>query len=294
MSGGPVTGGEVGPALARYAYQLLDIYHAVIYLAPPAQKALREIGLERPWSRYFASRSAPLGAVDAPLVTALFYHFKPSMVAAELPRAWDAAGPRDVLDARLRGADLALRELAGDLLDGRDLAEAAALAGKAAGCCAPQGRPLGAANAVLPVPEEPYLALWQASTTLREYRGDGHVTALAQAELDGVEALVTITAAGGERRASIQARRGWTDEEWTAGQRRLAGRGLLTDGGELTEAGRAVRQGVEDLTDRLALPALRPLGADGVHRMIDLVRPAVETIAGKLRLRAPKPPVGTA
>jgi len=286
--------GEVQPALARYAHQLLDIYHAVTYLAPPAQEALREVGLQRPWSRYFASRAAPLGAVGAPLVTALFYHFEPSMVAAELPRAWDDAGPEQVLDARLRGADLALKELAGDLLDGRDIAEAAGLAVAAAAACAPPGRPLGASNAALPLPRAPHLALWQASTTLREHRGDGHVTALAQAGLDGVEALVTITAVGGERRASIQARRGWTDEQWAAGERRLGGRGLLTADGQVTEAGRAVRQQVEDLTDRLALPALRPLGADGVHRMLELLRPTVEVIAGKLRLRTPEPPVSAA
>jgi hypothetical protein len=287
-----MTADDVRPPLARYAHQLIDIYHAVTYLAPPAQDALREIGLERPWSRYFASRAAPLGAVGAPAVTALFYHFKPSMVAAELPAAWDEARPEDILQARLRGADLALRQLAGDdLCDGRGLAEAADLAVAAAASCTPPGRPLGAANAALPIPQVPHLALWQALTTLREYRGDGHVVALAQAELDGVEALVTITAAGGERRTSIQARRGWSDDQWAAGERRLAERGLLTDGGELTEAGRELRQGVEDLTDRLALPALRPLGAEGVQRMLELVRPTVETIAGKLRLRLPEPPV---
>jgi hypothetical protein len=284
-------GGEVDRALARYAHQVLDIYHAVTYLTQPAQEALREIGLHRPWSRYFASRAAPLGAVDAPLVTALFYHFKPAMVAAELPAAWAAATPEQILAARLHGVDLALRELLGDEL--RGLAEAVDLAVAAASRVLP-GRPLGAANAALPLPDQPHLALWQALTTLREHRGDGHNAALLHAGFDGVQALVTITAAGGERRASVQARRGWTDEDWACGERRLAGRGLLTAGGELTGAGRAARQGVEDLTDRLALPALRPLGADGVHRLLKLVRPAVETIAGKLRLRVPEPPVDVA
>ena len=178
-----MTGDEVGTALVRYAHELLDIYHAVTYLAPPAQDALRAIGLQRPWSGYFAGRAAPLGAVGGPVVTAVFYHFKPSMVARELPAAWDTAAPDRVLEARLRGVDATLRELLGnDMLAGAELAEAAELAGAAAASCEPQARPLGAANAALPIPEQRHLALWQAITTLREFRGDGHAIALAAAE----------------------------------------------------------------------------------------------------------------
>jgi hypothetical protein len=288
-----VIGDAVNPALAREAHSVLEIYHAVTYLAPQAHEAFGALGLTRPWSGYFASRSAPLGAVEWPLVSALFYHFKPSMIAAELPSAWEIASPAQVLKARMRGVDAALGALLGDAISRAELAEAAELAAVAAAACPLPARPLGAANAALPLPREPHLALWQALTTLREFRGDGHVTALAQTELDGVEALVTITAAGGERRKSIQSRRGWTDEEWADGERRLIDRGLLTADGTLTETGRAVRQDVEDLTDRLTLPAWRPLGAEGTCRLTQLVRPAVERIASGLGLRAPGRPVSS-
>ncbi|WP_329222653.1 hypothetical protein OG352_35985 [Streptomyces sp. NBC_01485] len=274
----------VPASLARTAHEILDVYHAVTYLAPEAQESFRALGLVRPWSGYFAGRAAPLGPVGAPLVSALFYHFKPSMVAAEIPLVWRTAAPDQVLGARLKGVDAGLRKLLGDAVGSAELAEAAGLAEAAAAACAPPGRPLGAANAALPLPEAPHVALWQVLTTIREFRGDGHVVALAQAGFDGVEALVTITAAGGERRRSIQARRGWTDEEWAAAERRLAERGLLEPDGTLTAVGRLARQNVEDITDRLALPVWQRLGEEGTRRLVRLVRPAVERIVTGLGL----------
>ena len=38
--------------------------------------------------------------------------------------------------------------------------------------------------------------LWHAITLLREYRGDGHVAALLDAGLSGLDALITHTATG--------------------------------------------------------------------------------------------------
>jgi hypothetical protein len=277
---------DVPHATARRLHRVLDLYHAVTYLAPQAQEAFRAAGLSRPWGAYFAGRSAPLGAVSAPLVTAVFYHFKPAMVAAELPGAWEQAGPEKVLAARLEGADAALRALLGDAVEGDEIAEAADLAVGSAAACAAPGRPLGAVNAALPSPSRPHLRLWQAATTLREFRGDGHVIALAQAGFDGVEALITITAAGGERRQSIQARRGWADEEWAAGELRLRERGLLDADGSLTETGAAARRQVEELTDRLALPPWQAIGITGAERLLTLVQPLAERIVAELGLPA--------
>ncbi len=38
--------------------------------------------------------------------------------------------------------------------------------------------------------------LWHAATLLREYRGDGHLAALLDAQLSGIEAIVTHCATG--------------------------------------------------------------------------------------------------
>src|SRR5579863_3438408 len=47
-----------------------------------------------------------------------------------------------------------------------------------------------AAIAELPVSGEPLTRLWQATTLLREHRGDGHFAALAAGDIDGCEAVV--------------------------------------------------------------------------------------------------------
>ncbi|WP_371478679.1 hypothetical protein [Kitasatospora sp. NBC_00315] len=270
---------------ARALRDALEPYHAVIILAPQATEVFREIGLTSAWAPYYAGRIAPLGAVRPAVVDAVFYHFNPRMAAREIPQIWAVTTPEVVLAARLVAADRALRDLLGDRLIGSDaLADAAALAARAAAACTGYGRPLGAANSALPLPAEPHLALWQAATTLREYRGDGHHEALLHLGLDPVEALVTITAAGGERRASIQARREWSDTDWEAAEQRLAARGLLAADGTLTPEGRTLREEVEDATDRLAAAPWQAIGTDDARRLHEAAAPLGRRIVERLGL----------
>ncbi|MEU1097816.1 hypothetical protein ABZ389_31920, partial [Streptomyces sp. NPDC005877] len=66
--------------------------------------------------------------------------------------------------------------------------------------------------------------------------------------------------------------RGWRRADWEAAAARLRERGLLDAGGELTEAGTALRAEVEDRTDRLDLAPYELLGAKGVDRLTELAR----------------------
>jgi len=56
-------------------------------------------------------------------------------------------------------------------------------------------------------------------------------------------------------RETIQAIRGWTDEQWTAAAARLAGRGLLDSDGKATAEGVALHGAIENATD---VAAARP------------------------------------
>ena len=78
------------------------------------------------------------------LVTAVFFNFHPAMVARALPDAWALASPEDVLAARLRTADVALRRLIPDHVGSPAEAEAAALAREAVEAPALAGRPCSA------------------------------------------------------------------------------------------------------------------------------------------------------
>ena len=110
---------------------------------------------------------------------------------------------------------------------------------------------LAAANGALDPGVDDLGRLWQAVTTLREHRGDGHFAAMVAADLDGAEVLV-LRCGLDMSRETMQPIRGWTDEQWDAAAERLAGRGLLNAGVVITAAGRDVKATVEETTDRIA------------------------------------------
>lgn len=275
---------------ARAMRDGLDPYYAALVFSPAAVGVFGSLGLD-PWSAYFAGRVSPLGAASEGLVEAVFFHFEPGMVAANTAKVRAAGTPEKLLALRVEAADAALRDTLGaEVLGSAEMAEAAELAAAAAAACTPAGRPLGAANAALPLPEAPHLKLWQAVTTLREWRGDGHNTALLASGLDAVEVLVNAVAAGHERRSSIQPRRGWSDAEWEAAEQRLHDRHLLTEDGGLTLRGRELREEIEDLTDRLSLAPWRALGDPRTRRLHELVLPWSTAIADRfIRGYQPEP-----
>ncbi|HLJ08547.1 MAG TPA: hypothetical protein VKX24_08410 [Acidimicrobiia bacterium] len=263
---------------ARRMWPAFETYHAHVYFVPEAAEEYRRLGLKGGWMGYFASRSAALGAASPGLVTAVFFNFHPAMVARALPDAWALAAPEDVLAARGRAADAALRRLIPQYVGSAEEAEAAALAREAAEAPALAGRPLFGALRSLPWPEEPHLQLWHACTLLREHRGDGHVVALTAAGLDGCEAHVTLTAAGTVPRATLQTNRKWSDDDWAAAEDRLRERGWLDAGGALTDTGRAGRAEVEARTDALAEEPWRALGPERTQRLLELLAPTARAI----------------
>jgi hypothetical protein len=263
----------VEPGRVRQMWHLLEPLHALLYYAPEAVEEARALGYDvgERWPGYFAWRAAPLGAAGAERVGSAFYSFSPEMVARYVPGIWRTAAPADVLDARLRAVDRAYRALLGpETVEGPGIAEAAALARRAADAAVTAGRPLAAANAELPWPEAPHLALWQAATILREHRGDGHLAALLAAGLDPVEALVSFAAVGAASEQTFTSR-GWSEGAWSAARDRLTSRGLLAADGSVTEAGRALRERVELRTDELAAAPWAALGPEPTARLAELL-----------------------
>src|SRR3954447_16765684 len=230
---------------------------------------------------YFASRSAPMGAVAAEVVIATFFNFNHDLVRSVIPAAWHETTPENVLAARLRVADLGLRRLLGDGVDSPEMAEAADLARRAAeaACERPEGRALFAGHASLPWPEEPHLVLWHAQTLLREFRGDAHVAALMLYGLNGLDALISHAAAGDVPAEALRTTRAYSEAEWAAGVRSLAARGIVEEDGSFTERGRAMRQAVEQRTDDSSVAPYEVLGEDGCERLRTLARPFSRTVS---------------
>lgn len=267
--------------VARKMWRTLEPYHGLVYFTPRATEAYAELGITG-HSGYFASRAAAMGPVPAEVVIATFYNFNPALVRSAIPVAWESASPSAILDARMAGADAALRESLGDeVVRSDDMRWAAETAQRATQGCSPEGRPLYAAHAALPWPDEPHLVLWQAIALLREFRGDGHIAALVVEGIDGCEALVTHAAAG---ELSIpfeilRATRGWSDDEWAAAGDRLRARGWLDADGELTTEGTAARERVERVTDDRAMAPWLTLGEETCDQLRATIRPWSKTIA---------------
>jgi hypothetical protein len=263
-------------AVARSMWTLFEPVHSVTYFAPEARAATEDAGLRGFWRGYFAGRSAPLGPAAAAVVGASFFTFSPAMVARAVPGIWELISPADALRARLAGAVSALRPL----LTGLDseVNTAADLLSRAAGELDCAGRVLAAANAALPLPEDPAGRLWQAATVLREHRGDGHFAAVATADIDGCEVLV-LRCGLDMRREDVQPIRGWSDEQWDAARARLAGRGWTSPDGALTPAGRAAHAAVEKVTDQAAARPWARLGPAAVTDLAEVLTPIAQACA---------------
>jgi hypothetical protein len=259
---------DVGIAQVRRAWQVGEPLHTLLYFHPTSREFSDAAGCKGWWMGYFGFRAAPLGPVGPELVMATFYSFAPRLVRRAVPDVWGFAPPPTLLDGRLAAVDAFLRDVLGDQVTGEPLRRAAELAGHAAASAVTAGRPLAAANAALPVPGAPHLALWQALTTLREHRGDGHLALLVSAELAPCEALVLAAAAGHGTPELLRPARGWTDAEWDAAVRSLADRGWVMPDGTVTPAGAAARSDIERDTDRLAAQPYRVLGDEGLAELI--------------------------
>ncbi|MFD4628608.1 hypothetical protein ACFVYR_01725 [Streptomyces sp. NPDC058284] len=260
------------PHAGRRCHNVLNSLHSTHYFSPDSAREMAAFGITHPAAVNFALRAAALGAVGPGTVTATFYNYKYELVAEHVPEVWKSATPEEARGARLRAVDTTLRRLLGEeLVASPEMAEAADLALRATEACDRAARPLYSAHADLPVPDAPHLAYWHAATLLREHRGDGHLTVLLSAELDGLEALVSHTATGkGMTPKWHFATRGWNRAEWDDAVRRLRGRGLLDAEGELTEDGVALRRDIEAETDRLDRAPYEHLGAAGVERLTEL------------------------
>ncbi|HEX4728647.1 MAG TPA: hypothetical protein VH298_12665, partial [Jatrophihabitans sp.] len=123
-----------------------------------------------------------------------------------------------------------------------------------------------------------HVALWQATTVLREHRGDGHVAVLVSRQLDPIEAHLLKCAAGETDEAQLRMARGFDDAEWAAGRTRLSRRQLIDESGRLTDRGGAEHRAVEAATDLAAVQPWRALGAPASRRLLTLLEPMAEKV----------------
>ena len=276
--------------IARELWLRIETIHAVTYFAAESTEASTRAGLDGFWAGYFGFRAAPLGAVGAGAVEASFFNFAPSFVQRWVPNVWSSATPDTLVAARSQSAVAALARVVPDVAAAAAV-RANPLLQNVVDTAIAAGRPLFAANRLLPLPDEPVARLWQLCTSLREHRGDGLVAALTAAGLDGLEANVLIALEQGNSPTDLQRTRGWTADDWTAADARLTHRGLC-DAGGLTVAGRALRSDVEATTDRLAVTPFEATAGDfgaQIIELLELLDPVARAISASGVIRYPNP-----
>jgi hypothetical protein len=271
---------------ARAIWRWIEPIHAVTYFAPECRAAAKSAGLPSFWMGYFGARAAPLGPVGPSVVGALFFNFHPGMVARSIPDAWSFVEAPELVRMRRAAAADALRARIPSL-DSLAATVGPVLDHVVAGANG-SGRAMFSANRQLGRPEDPVEALWQACTSLREHRGDGHVAMLTASGLDGCEALALFAAGEGLDPEVLRQNRGWSADEWTSAVERLTGRALLADR-ELTPTGQAVRRTIEEGTDRLAGQPYRDLDGDSARQLADELRPAVAALLATGVIPFPNP-----
>lgn len=272
-------------ALARLAYETIEPLHVVAYFNTHLGTTMKEHGLSWP-ALYVGGRGGPLGPCAAPVVTAAFYNFSPTVTEP----GWEEAkkfGLPAVVELHLSMVDRSLSEALGERATSPELATLVGRLQDVAQRLPIAGRPLAAAWQAFPAPEAPHMALWHATAVLREWRGDGHLATLVQAGLSPIEASVfheanhpdpTLRRRGMGREAAQQSR-GWSADAWKAAAEGLAERGVLTtsdDSEAYTEAGVALYADIETATDDAAAGAW--IGVDDAEALIKETRGYVKNV----------------
>ncbi|MCU1364521.1 MAG: hypothetical protein JWN39_160 [Ilumatobacteraceae bacterium] len=259
--------------IARRMFELVEPIGVIPYSADEPNATMFALGFSNYWDVYFAGRAAPLGLVPAELVDALFYNFAPGEVARHIPKVWRTTTPELAIAARQLGCAKALRRILGDHVDTAAFARAAELLIKAATSAPVEGRPMYAALRAVPIPDDVVGRIFHAASLLRELRGDGHISALVFEGVGGLEAHVLMALD-----MNMPAEKFGRIHHLPAAQLGavidgMRDRGLIGDDGWLSEQGRAVKQRVESLTDRLASKPYESLERHDLDELIDALEP---------------------
>lgn len=254
-----------------------------IFWDPGAVARYEALGLAAPVG-YVAARAAPLAPAGPQAVEAAFGSIAPAVIRW----AFDAvAAAGTTFDAAWAARDEAVREglaeHAPDIVDplarfGPDLWPIVEALPTVA-------RPLFASHLRMPRPVDPVLSGWHAVNGLREWRGDTHWAIVAAAGLSGVEASVLHNAWLGYEDGWLARSRGSDDAAIATAVAGLERRGLVVDG-VVTDEGVALRQRIEDDTDRLTTLPWELLGPEACRRFAEELEPPCERLLARVDVTA--------
>lgn len=250
-----------------------------IFWDPMAVASYERLGLPGPLG-YIASRAVPLAPAGADAVVAAFGSISPFGIRLAF----------QLLEAEKISLDA--------VWHARDEAVAAGLAAYAPAIMEPLadfgpqlwpivdrlptvGRVFFAAHLRMPRPTDPVVSGWHAVNCLREWRGDTHWNIVSAHGLSGVEVSILHNAWLGYERDWLAKSRGTSDDDLANAWTTLRARGLA-DGDVITPAGVALRQQIEDDTDRLTTLPWELLGIDDSRAFAERFEPPCELLLARV------------
>ncbi|MEI8051176.1 MAG: hypothetical protein WCI12_07045 [Actinomycetes bacterium] len=267
-----------------------------IFWDPGAVARFEELGLPGPLG-YIASRCAPLAGAGPEAVSAAFGSISQLGIALAFDvlttpdRFMDFWRARDA--AVLEGLRSFAPEIEGPLVQtGPDLWGVVDQLPRV-------GRVFFGSLLAVPRPTDPLLSAWHAVNALREWRGDTHWALVVASGLTHAEASILHNAWLGYEPDWLARSRGTSDEDLTTGWHSLAERGLVVDG-VVTPEGIALRQELEDETDRLTALPWELFGLRATESLAGQLEPPCEALLARVdetagpnyqpasRIRAPR------
>lgn len=252
-----------------------------IFWDPGAVTRFEALGLPGPLG-YIASRSAPFaGAGYAALVAALG-----SISPMGIRFVVDFMPPEDFMkywDARNEAIREGLEAHAPQIL------ETLAQHGEALKDVVAQlpfaGRPFSASHLDIPSGDDPVMQGWHAINVIREWRGDTHWGLIAEHNLNGAEASTLHNAWLRYDNEWLSRSRGISDEAIEQAFVSLERGGLAADG-VVNDRGLALRQQIEDETDRRCVLPWQLFGYQQSVNLAELLEPSCELLLRRVDITA--------
>lgn len=253
-----------------------------IFWEPRAVTRFEALGLPGPLG-YIAARAAPLGPAGAKAVEAAFGSISPMGIAMAIDLVNQHTTFEEVWAARDEAVLEGLNDYAPDITGllaamGPDLWPIVDQLPRL-------GRVFFGAHLRMERPTDPVLSGWHAVNCVREWRGDTHWALVASAGLSGPESSILHNSWVGYEKDWLANSRGNTADETAEAWDALEQRGLAVDG-EVNDAGLALRQHIEDETDRMTARPWTLLGEAASLQFAEDFEPPCEQLLTRVDITA--------
>jgi len=249
-----------------------------IFWDPGAIQRYEALGLPGPIG-YIAARCAPLAAAGPEAVTAAFGSISPSAIAFTFDLVAASTDFESVWNARNDAVVEGLREFAPAIVPALEQLGPSLWA--VVEKLPIVGRVFYASHLRMERANDQLLSGWHAVNCIREWRGDTHWAIVTSAGLTGIEASILHNAWLGYEDGWLPMSRGSSPDEIRVGWELLADRGLVQNGA-VTANGLALRQHIEDETDRQTTLPWQLLGEELSIEFAERFEPPCELLLGRV------------